>query len=250
MQVKVQTVSELTINQLSDDQYLAEKAAGRINAGEVYACTPSPVKWEDIQNKPDVSGGGDVDFQELARRIPSWQWKVTLPETVNQTVTATIGSQTYTRDFYAQQGSQIAFSVTPDPGYIAGIVSPKSVTLTSDLTTVTVTEATESGDVEAGTKTFRVNGDGFTVPPAVHVLKWTWDGKDIYTKVIPGDSFGVVVMSNPYPDMPNKPAGFYYSIIDLGGRNKDLFSDLSSEPLSVAWSQEINEHAFDYDWTK
>lgn len=196
------------------------------------------------------SSGGSADYAELARRIPSWQWKVTLPETVNQTVTATIGSQTYTRDFYAQQGSQIAFSVTPDPGYIAGIVSPKSVTLTSDLTTVTVTEATESGDVEAGTKTFRVNGDGFAVPPAVHVLKWTWDGKDIYTKVIPGYSFGVVVISNPYPDMPNKPAGFYYSIIDLGSRNKDLFSDLSSEPLSVAWSQEINEHAFDYDWTK
>lgn len=61
MQVKVQTVSELTINQLSDDQYLAEKAAGRINAGEVYACTPSPVKWEDIQGKPDVSQGANVD---------------------------------------------------------------------------------------------------------------------------------------------------------------------------------------------
>lgn len=70
MQVKVQTVSELTINQLSDDQYKAEKAAGRINAGEVYACTPSPVKWEDIQNKPDVSGGGDGDkfYQWLKER--------------------------------------------------------------------------------------------------------------------------------------------------------------------------------------
>ena len=101
MQVKVQTVSELTINQLSDDQYLAEKAAGRINAGEVYACTPSPVKWEDIQGKPNVSGGGDVDYQELARRIPTWQWKVTMPKTVNQTVTATVGGQTYTSDFYA-----------------------------------------------------------------------------------------------------------------------------------------------------
>lgn len=61
MQVKVQTVSALTINQMSDDQYKAEKAAGRINAGEVYACTPSPVKWEDIQGKPNVSHGASVD---------------------------------------------------------------------------------------------------------------------------------------------------------------------------------------------
>lgn len=70
MQVKVQTVNELTINQLSEDQYKAEKAAGRIKSGEVYACTPSPVKWEDIQGKPNVSGGGDVDkfYQWLKER--------------------------------------------------------------------------------------------------------------------------------------------------------------------------------------
>lgn len=70
MQVKVQTVSELTINQMSDDQYKAEKAAGRISAGEVYACTPSPVKWEDIQGKPDVSQGSSVDdfYQWLKER--------------------------------------------------------------------------------------------------------------------------------------------------------------------------------------
>lgn len=71
MKVKVQTISELTINQLSEEQYKAEKAAGRIKSGEVYACTPSPVKWEDIQNKPNVSGGGasnDAFYQWLKER--------------------------------------------------------------------------------------------------------------------------------------------------------------------------------------
>ena len=61
MQVKVQTISELTINQLSEEQYKVEKEAGRIKSGEVYACTPSPVKWEDIQNKPNISQGASVD---------------------------------------------------------------------------------------------------------------------------------------------------------------------------------------------
>lgn len=141
MQVKVQTVSELTINQMSEDQYKTEKAAGRINAGEVYACTPSPVKWEDIQGKPNVSGGGDVDFQELARRIPSWQWKVTMPKTANQTVTATVNGKTYTNDFYAPQGSQVTFSVKADEGLKAGALSLENVILTEDVA-VTVTDAT------------------------------------------------------------------------------------------------------------
>lgn len=87
------------------------------------------------------SNGGSVDLKGLAERIPSWQWKVTMPRTVNQTVTATVGSQTYTSDFYAQKGSNITFSVKADDGLKAGTLSLESVTLTEDVV-VTVTDAT------------------------------------------------------------------------------------------------------------
>lgn len=87
------------------------------------------------------SNGGSVDLKGLAERIPSWQWKVTMPRTVNQTVTATVGSQTYTSDFYAQKGSNITFSVKADDGLKAGTLSLESVTLTEDVA-VTITDAT------------------------------------------------------------------------------------------------------------
>lgn len=87
------------------------------------------------------SSGGSVDLKGLAERIPSWQWKVTMPRTVNQTVTATIGSQTYTSDFYAQQGSDVTFSVKANDGFKAGALSLESATLTEDVV-VTVTDAT------------------------------------------------------------------------------------------------------------
>lgn len=245
MQVKVQTVNELTINQLSEDQYKAEKAAGRIKSGEVYACTPSPVKWEDIQNKPNVSGGGDVNYQELARRIPSWQWKVTMPKTANQTVTATVGEQTYTSDFYAQQGSQIAFSAKAYTGYIAGDLSIVNATLSKDLI-VTITAAIESGEVGAGTKTFD-DRCYFTVPPEAQVLKWTWAGKDTYTKVTPGD--GILITTSYGYDSANKRR--YFAELSYEGSRKDsMFFTESDAPLTASWSTEINKHAVDYDWTK
>ena len=250
MQVKVQTVNELTINQLSEDQYKAEKAAGRIKSGEVYACTPSPVKWEDIQNKPNVSGGGDVDYAELARRIPSWQWKVTLPKSDHQTVTATVNGQTYTSDFYAPQGSNVTFSVKADYGFFAGALSKTSITLDQD-EVITVTDAKESGNVEiieAGSKEFEVTGyeETFIVPPKVKVLKWTWNEKDVYTKVNDGDKFLVMV------DFDFK---LYATVIKTFTKNGvpvkhgGEFSGGGTK-LTVSWSTEINEHPFDYDWTK
>ena len=249
MQVKVQTVSELTINQLSDDQYLAEKAAGRINAGEVYACTPSPVKWEDVQGKPALSGSGDVDLQELARRIPSWQWKVTMPQTVNQTVTATVGEQTYTSDFYAQQGSQVAFSVKADDGYKAGTLSLESATLTKDMTvTVTGAVATGSKNIEAGTIEIEsVGGDGFVVPPKVSILKLGFTSGDVYVKVNSGDRI-IFAIQHRYGETRYE---VWSAVFDKNQDHKnykvDGYSD--SEP-TISWSKEINEHATDYDWTK
>lgn len=252
MQVKVQTVNELTINQLSEDQYKAEKAAGRIKSGEVYACTPSPVKWEDIQNKPDVSKD-KIDFQELSRRIPSWQWKVTMPKTVNQTVTATVNGKTYTDDFYAPQGSQVTFSAKADTGYIAGSLSPTSAMLNKDFA-VTVTVAEESEEVEAGEYEWAENKGVFTVPPNVHVIKCFWNSKDVYCKVNPGDKIKIRIMGQPnFPD-----TSYIYYIDSVRIEPKDAvgmdyplksFSDVSSHTLKISWSTEINEHAFEYDWT-
>lgn len=247
MQVKVQTVSELTINQMSDDQYKAEKAAGRISAGEVYACTPSPVKWEDIQNKPDVSGGGDVDYQELARRIPSWQWKVTMPKTVNQTVTATVGGKTYTSDFYAQQGSNVTFSVKADAGYVAGSLSTISATLVNDLA-VTVAVATESEEIEAGTiEIDSIGGDGFVVPPKVSILKLGFTSGDIYVKVNSGGRI-VFMVNHRYGETQYE---VWSAVFDENQdhKNYQIIKNSDSEP-TISWSKEINEHATDYDWTK
>lgn len=265
MQVKVQTVSELTINQLSEDQYKTEKAAGRINAGEVYACTPSPVKWEDIQDKPNVSGGGSVDYQELARRIPSWQWKVTMPKTTRQIVAATVNGQTYTDDFYAPQGSKVKFSVSAAGGYNAGTLSLEYVTLKED-TAVTVTEATEIPASASGTKTFGADlptgYEEFRVPPNVQVLKFTWGGEDIYVKVKPQSYIGITInkVDNKY-EVKDDPYVYLYDgdvpeIIEDGDERYtelyafNIFYGQSSEPLTVSWSTEINNHSTTEDWTQ
>lgn len=256
MQVKVQTVNELTINQLSEDQYKAEKAAGRINAGEVYACTPSPVKWEDIQNKPDVSSGGDVDFQELARRIPTWQWKVTMPQTAGQTVTATVGEQTYTSDFYAQQGSNVTFSVKADDGYQAGTLSLESATLTEDMT-VTVTGAvTNENKVVAGKfEAYFYPADGImpkplVVPDRVNVVK-VYCSKDypVYAKV----SEGMVIEFSEGTRVYRRKT---HDIFKAAPKGIDSFIFAYKRAVSASiwmyfeWSQEINEHTVDIDLTQ
>lgn len=198
----------------------------------------------ELRKEINAGAGKCFDAEELTRRIPSWQWKVTMPKTTRQTVTATVGGKTYTRDFYAQQGSRITFSVTPDAGYIAGSLSTTCAILNKDLT-VTITAATESEEIEAGTKTFD-DDDYFTVPLGAHVLKWTWAGKDTYTKVIPGD--GLAIRTSYYYDSANKR--HYYAELSYNGSRKDsVFFTTSDAPLTVAWSKEINKHAYDYDWS-
>ena len=190
--------------------------------------------------------GESIDFQELARRIPSWQWKVTLPKSDHQTVTATVGGRTYTSDFYAQQGSNVTFSVKPDAGYAAGIVSPKSVTLTEDLTTVTVTAATDA--LVAGSKEFFGYGDTLVIPIKAQVLKITWNKREMYAKVQGGSSLApkqtyssnVYTLTNPSIELTNGTS------ISLSG----VLKGTSSAPLVVAWSEEINARAYTYDWTK
>lgn len=262
MQVKVQTVNELTINQLSEDQYKAEKEAGRIKSGEVYACTPSPVKWEDIQDKPDVSKN-KVDFEELSRRIPSWQWKVTIPKSGGQTVTATIGTQTYTDDFYAPQGSQVAFSVKADDGYKAGVISLESATLTEDIT-VTVTDAVAIEKSSTGSISFPPeyfdNRDDFEleVPQGVRVLKLdTHLPSDenpsvlrdpVYFKVVPGTKMLWTGGLRKY-----SPTRFIVNVNHIKLDPVIIVSTVRYDyvrEFTFYWSDEINGHATDIDLTE
>lgn len=235
-------------------------------------------------------GGGSVDYQELARRIPSWQWKVTMPKTANQTVTATANGQTYTDDFYAPQGSQITFSVKAEPGYIAGFLSTTSATLANDLT-VTVTDATESEEIEAGSHTVTELSvpETVSVPPKVHVLKMTADGTTKFVRVAPHGELEFrrnPVISFIVPDDPGAPdpdVPLDHPSIDPPSNGPDapggpaepdskwtprmryrapgssfrpvLFDgifgfSIVTGGILIEWSKEINEHAVDVDLTK
>lgn len=269
-QAKVQTVSELVINQLTEKQYLEEKQAGRIKEDEVYACTPSPIEWSDIVGKPDLNGstggsGGSVDFAELARRIPSWQWKVTMPKTANQTVTATVGGETYTETFYAPGGTSVAFSVKADPGYIAGTLSFAAAVVHDDMT-VTVTDATESEEIEAGRRTVTDSSvpETVPVPPKVHVLKMTANGTSKFVRVAPHGELEFQANSAPpliYPNVPDDPDvpdfGWCPSLVYLlpGAYPHNVFEkvfgfSIVTGGVLIEWSKEINEHAVDFDLTK
>ncbi len=209
------------------------------------------------------SNGGSVDFKELAERIPSWQWKVTMPKTINQTVTATVGEQTYTSDFYAPQGSNITFSAKADDGYKAGTLSLESVTLTEDIAvTVTMAVSTETltdGNVFFPKERFETNNKfdlKFDVPPKVKVIKIDAklkkrvrrtfvynDMPPIYFKVTPDTKIqwrgDVVASRNAYIQYAN---------------NKKLYTEpangiefAADYGLSISWGVEINNHTFDYD---
>lgn len=88
------------------------------------------------------SNGGSVDLKGLAERIPSWQWKVTLPKTEFGIVTATVGGIATAKSekdkevsFYAPQGSIVKFAIEQRyESLTAGEMSATEVTLTSDFT--------------------------------------------------------------------------------------------------------------------
>lgn len=231
-QVKVQAVSELVINQMNAATYFEEKAAGRLKDSEVYVVEP------EKQDK--------IDFNELARRIPTWQWKVTLPKSDHQTVTATVGDKIYTSDFYAQQGSKITFSSRGDYGYAGGVVSPKSVTLTEDLTTVTVTAAKKSegpsGSIEIKSRMI------VTVPDLVTRLELNFNGENKYLKVRPRQTFWV----NIFKALVKNESGQKVNGFDFNALDNDPYSDMKScssigfskteafRPLRISWSGDIN----------
>lgn len=192
-----------------------------------------------------------------------------LPKTTHQTVTATVGGQTYTSDFYAPQGSQITFSAKADAGYFVGIVSPNSATLTRDLA-VTVTEAAEREDIEAGSRTVAKSDSSVSlkVPPKVYVVKMIANNATKFVRVEPQATLLVSVEHSfsgreyweaelayeappapvtdpstpPRPPVLPMPSSAAFARI-FG------FSDIMGS-LVIEWSNEINAHAIDYDLTK
>ena len=208
----------------------------------------------ELRKEINAGAGKCFDAEELARRIPAWQWKVTLPQTVNQTVTATVNGQTYTSDFYAPQGSNVAFSAKADDGFKAGTLSLESVTLTEDVT-VTVTAATEKKLV-AGKFTAYFNPAGgtmpepLTVPDCVNVVKIYINSRQpIYAKVVEGmvlefSQGTITVRRAEYAVYKATPRGgdsyVYYNIRDVSEKVWMYFE----------WSQEINEQAANIDLTQ
>ena len=158
---------------------------------------------------------------------------------------AAVNGQIYTSDFYAPQGSVVTFSARGATGYIEGTPSPTSTTLTGDLT-VTVTAATESKNVEAGTRTFNGMDNVFLIPLNAQTLKLTWNGKDTYARVAPG--WNLVI--NISDDITEKRLYIAYTDHD-----QDNFfavaveSETINTPLVISWSSEINGHAIDIDYT-
>lgn len=213
----------------------------------------------ELRKEINAGSGKCFDAEELARRIPSWQWKVTLPKSDHQTVTATVGEQTYTNDFYAQQGSEVKFSVKANPGYIAGSLSATSTTIDKDLV-VTVTDAEVSEELTAGSISFppeyfeNRNDFEFEVPYGVAVLelkttehkrvnrKWTY--KDIFTyfRVAPGTKllFG--------GDLQQSESERCIRTINCLTLDNPIY--VSDKDISLSWSEEINEHATDIDLTE
>ncbi len=204
--------------------------------------------------------GESIDFQELARRIPTWQWKVTLPKSANQTVTATVGNTSYSETFYAQQGSRVGITVKSDPGYVPGKLSHTDLTLAGDVA-VTVTAATESEEVETGTFVARAGRNStFEVPPKVHTLKITAGGivkfchvkPQATVKIVP---FGPTFDESWYPDLLHiepVPKGdpIIVPIVDGTGFKTIFGIEKIEGNITIEWSQEINEHAADFDLTK
>ena len=222
----------------------------------------------ELRKEINAGSGKCFDAEELARRIPSWQWKVTMPKTANQTVTATVGEQTYTDDFYAPQGSKVTFSAKADIGYIAGNLSTVSATLSKDLM-VTITAAVESENIEAGEKELEYDGlhTYFEVPPKVRVIKCLWNSIDVYLKVDPGDTLRFEIEQDYEPAKPGFPGlddpviedSYSYLCDEIKVTSKDgskrryreaVLPGKSSHMLKVFWSKEINEHAIDHDLTK
>ena len=207
----------------------------------------------------------DAMMQEIARRVPNYQYEVKITQKPHQTITATVNGQTYTSDFYAPQGSAVTFSVSAAGGYNAGTLSLEYVTLKED-TVVTVTEATEIPASASGTKTFGADlptgYEEFRVPPNVQVLKFTWDRKELYVKVKPQSYIGITInkVDNKY-EVKDDPYVYLYDgevpdfIEDGDERYTELYAfnifyGQSSEPLTVSWSTEINNHSTTEDWTQ
>lgn len=215
----------------------------------------------ELRKEINAGAGKCFDAEELARRIPSWQWKVTMPQTVNQTVTATVGTQTYTNDFYAPQGSQITFSAKADAGYKAGTLSLESATLTQDVA-VTVTEATEKladGSLSFPPEYFENREDfELEVPRGVNVLKLDTHLRSdndpnvfrepLYFKVVPGTK--LLWTGDLYKGRPHRNIA---AVNHIEFDPRIFVSNIrygDDREFTFYWGEQINEHTTDTDLTE
>lgn len=206
------------------------------------------------------SSGGSVDLKELAERIPNFHYWLRIKQSPKQTITATCDGKEYTADTLIEKGKTVTLAVKADAGYIAGSLSKAELTMNEDVE-VTVTEATKSEKLEAGSISFPPEYFAnkydfeFEVPTGVRVLKLeqpeytikrgertrTISHEPVYFKVIPGTKT------------------IWHGTLkqDLRGRRIETVNYLKlnnsvgvDKEFSFSWSKEINEHATDIDLTE
>lgn len=205
----------------------------------------------------------DAMLKEMERRIPSYRYEVKLVQKPHQTITATVGEETYTETFLIERGADVTFSIQSAPGYIPGTLNKKSAHMTQDVE-ITATDAIVSENLEPGSMKINERGDTIHVPPKVNVLKLTFGSKSAYVKVLPEKTVEYYLSFYPYistaPSYPHNDDDIQYKIyvieMVIAGTHRlrqsiiSLVNEISIDNyVTVSWSKEINEHACDYDLT-
>lgn len=196
----------------------------------------------------------DAMLKEMERRIPSYRYEVKLVQKPHQTITATVGEETYTETFLIERGADVTFSIKSDPGYIPGTLNKKSAHMTQDVE-ITATDATVSENLEPGSIKISEEGNTIHVPPKVNVLKLTFGSKSAYVKVSPEEIVEYYLSFYPYisDDIQYKIYVIEMSIAETHRLRQSIISLVNEISIdnyvTVSWSKEINEHACDYDLT-
>lgn len=203
----------------------------------------------------------DAMMKEIARRIPNYQYEVKLTQKPHQTITATAGDKTYTDTFLIERGATVNFAIKPNPGYIAGTLSKIQLTIKEDVE-VTVTDAMENPEIEAGSLEIVEDRTRFQVPAQVHILQASFGNAIKYIKVNPGGTVYFEFSSSFNPPVTIGDTkigggftlmkfsivnGYSYKTCDIWNNKDELTSDTGT--ATISWSKEINEHATDIDFT-
>ena len=233
----------------------------------------SKTECDERYQQKGESSGGDVDYQELARRIPAWQWKVIMPKTQFGIITATVGGAVMAKsekdkevDFYAPQGSVVKFAIEKrNKGTTAEEMSATEVTLTSDFT-LTVKGGGGDSPTNSPPTTIGILGidfsksdfplaNGWSVPDGVSVLKVsTKDGRTGYVRVRPGQQIFAQKKEQQLHNPEMRLVEFDIGAMDSGSYiywGDDKINVTSGmHHATIEWSPEINSHPVDVDFTR